>query len=236
MSEFKRYAIYYAPRDGELSAFAASWLGWDAGRGQSVAHPKLAVPMPISEITASPRKYGFHGTIKPPFVLSEKYSAADLHAALDILTTEFAPISLPGLELTALGRFLALTIDGDSKSLTNLAALTVRKLDPFRAPPTEAELNRRRTKKLTPRQEELLAEWGYPYVMDHFKFHLTLTGKLPKSMVEETRKALGAVLTPLLPKPLIVQDLCLFGEATDGMFHLIERFELSGTGTAPPIA
>lgn len=236
MTEFKRYAIYYAPRDGDLSAFAASWLGWDADRGQRVAHPQLAVPMPISEMTASPRKYGFHGTIKPPFVLAEDFSAEDLHAALDNLTTGFAPISLPGLKLTALGRFLALTIDGDSKSLTSLAALTVQKLDRFRAPPTEAELNRRRTKNLTARQEELLAEWGYPYVMDQFKFHLTLTGKLPKSMVEETRDALGAVLIPLLPKPLIVQDLCLFGEATDGMFYLIKRFELSGKGTAPSIA
>lgn len=66
--QFRRYGLYYTPRPGALAEFGAAWLGWDPVAGQSMAHPAIdGLPRDISEITASPRKYGLHGTIKPPF-------------------------------------------------------------------------------------------------------------------------------------------------------------------------
>ena len=35
--------------------------------------------------------------------------------------------------------------------------------------------------RLTPAQEALLMRWGSPYVMDEFRFHMTLTGRLAKA-------------------------------------------------------
>ena len=72
MEEFKRYAVYYAPEPGAFANFCARWLGWDAITGAEVAHAEVAgLPCPVSELTETPRKYGFHGTLKPPFHLSD---------------------------------------------------------------------------------------------------------------------------------------------------------------------
>ena len=229
MADYVRYAVYIAPEHGPLSGFAAAWLGWDPATGFSVAHPNVAgLTTPLAEITRSPRKYGFHGTIKPPFRLASGSTPERLMSDLADLTAELPPITLEGLELSRLGRFLALTVCGDQEPLANLASEVVRRLDHHRQPLTDEELTRRRSANLTPRQDELLQQWDYPYVMDQFKFHMTLTGRLPKAQIETTYEALQAKLAPLLPEPLHINDLCLFGEAQDGRFHLIHRYALSG--------
>lgn len=229
MTDFTRFAVYLAPEPGPLADFGSSWLGWDAAKGQKVAHPDLpGLPQPVAALTGTPRKYGFHGTIKPPFALAEGTTPTDLQTELAALTARLAPIRLAGLELTALGRFLALTVTGNAAPLADMAAAVVRTIDPFRAPASAAELARRRKAQLSARQDELLGLWGYPYVMDEFRFHMTLTNRMPKPDLTATRQALAPVLTPLLPCPFHVRDLCLFGEATDGRFHLISRHALTG--------
>jgi hypothetical protein len=45
-------------------------------------------------------------------------------------------------------------------------------------PLTEEELTRRRKAELTPEQDKLLVDWGYPWVLDEFNFHFSLTGSL----------------------------------------------------------
>lgn len=227
MKKYSRFAVYYAPEAGPLADFAAEWLGWDAARGcaaKPVALPGL--PRPAAEITATPRRYGFHGTIKPPFRLATSLGA--LEADLAVLCADLAPVSLDGLALHRLGGFLALAPVGDTAPLADLAARVVKGLDRHRQPPTQAELDRRRANPLTPRQEANLAAWGYPYVMDDFRFHLTLSGKLSEPELDQTARALEPVLAPLLPRPFRVADLCLFGEDEDGMFHLLHRYALAG--------
>ncbi len=227
MEKFKRYAIYYAPEPGALADFAAAWLGWDPVLGVVVAHPDLpGLPCPVAQITEAPRKYGFHGTLKPPFRLSGPLEA--LIADLEAYGRTQAPVVLDGLRLSQIGRFLALTPTGDLAPLERLAGEVVSALDAHRAPAGEAELARRRAAGLTPRQEALLAKWGYPYVMEEFKFHLTLSGKLTKEEAVATKDALAPILAPLLPTPFVIRDLCLFGEADDGRFHLVHRYTLSG--------
>jgi len=227
--QFNRYAIYYTPPKGALADFGASWLGWDLGTGQPVAHPDLPdLPHDIAELSQTPRKYGFHGTLKPPFRLAQDTDVDDLAQACATLCDTLAPLTLDGLELTRLGSFLAFTIPGQSTALSNLASEVVRQLDRFRAPPAPDELARRRKANLSPRQEALLVKWGYPYVMEEFRFHLTLTGRLPRREAEALRHTLAPHIQPLLPAPFRIDDLTLVGEDADGMFHEIQRFPLLG--------
>ncbi|TMV36066.1 DUF1045 domain-containing protein, partial [Thioclava sp. BHET1] len=98
MADFSRYAVYYAPPAGPLADFGAGWLGWDPVAGLPRAHPAVAgLPCPVAELTATPRKYGFHGTLKPPFRLAPGTEAGGLIAALDALAADLAPLALEGL-------------------------------------------------------------------------------------------------------------------------------------------
>jgi putative phosphonate metabolism protein len=226
MTRFQRYAIYVMP-DGPLADFGAAWLGWDALAGRAVDHPSMdALPRPLAEITATPRKYGLHATIKPPFRLADGTTLATLMADLAALCDRLDPVTLDGLTLARLGGFLALVPEGDTTALNTLAAEVVTTLDRHRAPLTEADLARRRKATLTPAQEAHLIRWGYPYVLDQFRFHITLTGNLPRAEAEAVAKLLETRLPPLLPRPFPVQSLCLMGEDTAGLFHLIHRYTL----------
>ncbi|MBU3261643.1 DUF1045 domain-containing protein [Roseovarius sp. PS-C2] len=226
---FKRYAIYYLPEPGPLAEFGAAWLGWDAASGQDMAHPRIdGLPLPAEQITDTPRKYGLHATIKPPFRLAPGTTENALNDALAAFCADQPAVTLDGLELAQLGRFLALRPEGDETALNALAANAVRILDAFRASMTEAELTHRRAANLNPEQDALLLQWGYPYVMESFRFHITLTGKLPKALARQTAQVLKPHLAPLLPQPFRIATLCLMGEAADGRFHLIARHELTG--------
>lgn len=223
-----RYAIYFLPDPSEdWAQFCTAWLGWDATAGAPVAHPDIpALGEPISALTAVPRRYGLHATLKPPFRLQAGKSPTALERAFDDLAARLSPVATSGLEITRLGRFLALTATGDLAALNALAASTVRDLDAFRAPPTAQELARRREAQLSPAQDKTLARWGYPYVMEHFRFHITLTGKLPKDTLTTTQTVLTRHLEPLLPRPFNITELALVGEDDDGFFHLLKRVPL----------
>jgi len=226
---FARYAVYVTPPPGPLADAAAAWLGWDAAEARARAHPDLpGLPRPVAEITATPRKYGFHGTVKPPFRLAEGTTEAGLRDAVRALCARLAPVEIPRLEVGALGPFLGLLPSGDTAPLDSLAANIVEGLDPWRAPPDAAELARRRAAGLTERQEANLVRWGYPYVMGEFHFHMTLTGPLPKAEREPVRAALADHLGPRVPAPYRIDDLTLAGEGADGCFRHLARVPLSG--------
>lgn len=229
MDKFQRYAVYYAPDRGPFGRFAAEWLGWCPLAGTPKPHLEVpGLPRPVEEITRAPRKYGFHGTLKPPFRLAPGSTPEALEDDVAALAARLAPVRMDGLALTRLGGFVALMPEGDTRGLSQLAAEVVSALDLHRAPASEAELARRRTAGLNEQQEALLAKWGYPYVMEAFRFHLTLTGGLTGPEAAQTMAALDPVITPLLPRPFVIRDLCLFGEDGAGMFHLIQRYALTG--------
>lgn len=229
MEQFRRYAVYYAPDRGPFARFAAEWLGWCPLSGIEKPHPDVAgLPRPVEEITRTPRKYGFHGTIKPPFRLADRSSPEALQDDLSALARRLTPVRMEGLALKRLGGFVALVPEGDTSALAQLAGEVVEALDHHRAPAPASEIQRRRAAGLTPRQDELLMRWGYPYVMDEFRFHLTLTGKLDTDEAARTMAALDPHFTPLLPRPFALRDLCLFGEDETGRFQLIQRYALTG--------
>ncbi len=218
---FVRYALYFTPPPGPLAEFGAAWLGWDPLTGTACPHP--ALNLPLTEITATPRKYGLHATMKPPFRLAPGQTEEALAEALAAFGAGEARVTLDTLEIARLGRVLALSPVGDETALNALAAATVRAFDPFRAPPTEAEMARRRAAGLSPAHEANLRAWGYPYVMDAFRFHITLTGDLPSATLDAVADALAPTLAPLLPRPFVIDALSLMGEDGDGRFHLIHR-------------
>ncbi|KNG93456.1 DUF1045 domain-containing protein [Pseudaestuariivita atlantica] len=219
-----RYAIYYTPPPGPLAAFGAAWLGWDPVLGTTVPHPEIGLP--VAELTKTPRKYGLHGTIKPPFHLAPGTTFADLLTKARKLCAAQPPLDLPPLHLDRIGRFLALTIAGEQAPLARLAATVVKDLDPFRAPPSEAELDKRRKANLTPAQDANLTAWGYPYVMDEFRFHITLTGRLQDPA--SAAAALRPHVDPLLEPRTRITDLTLLASDEAGRFHERARLPLGG--------
>jgi hypothetical protein len=171
---YSRFAIYYIPPEGPLAEFGADWLGWDVVRGREAI--QLGLPG-LHDITITPRQYGFHATLKPPFRVQAGATAEDPPAAVGDLANTLAPATCDGLEFTTPGHFLTLTPRGDVVGVQRVAEACARGLNGFRAPATQAELARRRQAGLSPRQEALLMQWGYPYVMEEFRFHLTLSGR-----------------------------------------------------------
>ena len=228
MRTYHRYGVYYAPPAGSaLARFGAAWLGWDAEAAREVAHPEVP-GLDVATLTATPRKYGFHATLKPPFRLAEGQDATVLADAVAHLAGRLAPVEVPPLALRRLGRFLALVPSHPSPDLARLAAACVTKLDRFRAPADAPELARRRRAGLTPHQERNLLAWGYPYVLDDFRFHLTLSGALTEDTARAAQAVLAPLTAPFCDAPLVVREICLFGERTDGRFHLVHRYPLTG--------
>lgn len=221
---YRRYGFYVVP-EGALFDAGSAWLGWNSATGMTVTQPDLPdLPVSAEMLTATPRKYGFHGTIKPPFVLSDGAQADDLNACARAFCAASAPVTLSALEVRRLGGFIAMVPSAPSSELATLAGAAVAALDDFRAPPTPDELARRRKIGLSNQQEEMLQRWGYPFVRDCFRFHMTLTGRTPKANAVCT--ALGRHFAPLLSKPFTIASLALMGEAADGAFHVIDRYPL----------
>ncbi len=228
-----RYALYYAPRPEEGLAVAAShWLGRSADTGQTralKAAPAFAAER-LAEITAEPRLYGFHGTLKAPIVLRDGASERDLLGAVGSFAAGRSAFAVPSMRLGCLSGFMALVPGAPSTELQDLADSCVIEFDEFRRPAAEAELARRRAASLSPRQEELLLRWGYPYVLEEWRFHLTLTGRIHD---EGERTAIGDLLrrqfAGFIDRPLAVRDLCVFRQPAAGRpFTAMARFRLGG--------
>jgi len=225
---FQRYAIYHAP-DGALAQLGASWLGRDAQSGP-LPHGVADLPgcRPMAELTTSARRYGLHGTLKPPMRLAEGFHPDDLIETLSAFAAQRAPVEIGTCRVAALGPFLAVVAVEQPAALDRLAADLVRDMDRFRAPPSEAELARRKAQGLSQRQLELLDAWGYPYVMEEFRFHITLSDALTDSERAPVMAAAEAHLAPALAEPVTLGDLAVFGEDESGVFHLITRLPLRG--------
>lgn len=226
-----RYAIYFSPRESSALWLAGChWLGRDAISGAELDHP--AVPgmdaAIVHELTASPRRYGFHATLKPPFRL---VSAASQNIFLEAVR-EFAncgkPFCLPRMEVRKLGSFLALRTVEICEELQQLSASCVKEFDHFRAAES-AEEQARRADGLDQRQRAHLARWGYAYVLDQWRFHMTLTNTLAEPQLSVLKEFLRDWFAPVLDEPVWVEDLCVYTEPEPGSnFNIAARFPLRG--------
>ena len=222
-----RVAVYYAPLpDDPLTEAAAAWLGRDPVTNAPVRQPDLPG---IAELTADPRGYGFHATLKPPMRLADGRSWNALLDAAEALAARIAPFDLPPMAVSDVHGFLALRETAPSAPLQALADACVADLDAFRAPPTEAELARRRRSSLTAEQDAMLVRWGYPYVFGTWFFHMTLTRRLSAEEKARIQPAAEAHFAAALAVPRRVVDLCLYTQAGAGApFVIAERLPLRG--------
>jgi putative phosphonate metabolism protein len=224
-----RVAIYYAPLpDDRLTTLSSAWLGRDPATNAPVRQPALEN---IAEFTAEPRVYGFHATLKPPMRLVEGTAWTSFVAAVRDTAASIAPFDLPPLEVRNLHGFLALQETSPCPGLQALADACVEQLDRFRAPPSEAELARRRRANLSAEQEAMLARWGYPYVFGTWFFHLTLTRRLTDAERLVMTSAAKSWFAPALSVSRQVEDICIFTQAAPGAaFVIAERVRLQRAG------
>ncbi|MBR0829228.1 DUF1045 domain-containing protein [Bradyrhizobium manausense] len=181
MTGFPRYAIYYAADAGDaLSRFGAELLGYDAHTGNELPFPAeaLQVAPDWRDVSADPRKYGFHATLKAPMALAPGRSEAELLAACAAFAGKTRPIPIIRPVVDAISGFIAVIPPEPVGELQQLAADCTVEFDAFRAPLTAEDRARRRPDRLSERQRDYLDRWGYPYVMEEFRFHMTLTGRL----------------------------------------------------------
>lgn len=181
MTGFPRYAIYFAAgADSALSRFGAELLGYDACTGNEMPFPReaLEVAPDWRDVSADPRKYGFHATLKAPMALVSGRTEADLTAACAVFAGKARPLPVIRPVVDAISGFIAVTPAEPVDALQQLAADCVRDFESFRAALSVEDRARRRPEKLSERQRDYLDRWGYPYVMEEFRFHMTLTGRL----------------------------------------------------------
>ncbi|HEY9012426.1 MAG TPA: DUF1045 domain-containing protein [Devosia sp.] len=214
----ERFAIYYAPpTTSELWQRAARWLGRDPATGNvSNADIPGIDGERLTTLTPSATRYGFHATLKPPMALAEGKTAEDLEEAMQRFVLRNGQVSIGRLELRLLDGFLALTPVEQSAELTAFAGRIVAEFDHFRAPMSEDERERRMRSDLTPYQIGLLDHYGYPYVMDEFRFHMTLTDRLALDAREEVIAVAADWFAPVLDRPYVLDRLSLFAEPEPG--------------------
>lgn len=220
-----RIALYWTPKHSTpLARAAADWL-----------KEEVKIPCVTSEeagrLVAAPNHYGFHATIKPPFKLRSRYVLEDVEreVALFVSEKQNKPFLLPCLEVARIGTFFCLRPKGESGQLKDFSAATVKRFDCFRKPAEEDEITRRRATGLTVHQDKLLLEWGYPFVLDQFRFHLTLTGNVQNpDHFQPLKQELLKRFTPSLQLPCSFDALSIFIQHGNQPFFEYSRWDLGG--------
>ncbi|KIU46457.1 MULTISPECIES: DUF1045 domain-containing protein [Bradyrhizobium] len=203
MANAPRYAIYYAPSsDSALHRFGSTLLGYDAASGDDLPFPDGVTP-DWRDVTQDPRKYGFHATLKAPNALAEGRTETGLLDACGAFAGRARRIPVIEPVVDAISGFIAVIPGSRSDDLQQLAADCVTEFDAFRAPLSAADRARRKPERLTARQCDHLDQWGYPYVMEEFRFHMTLTGRLSDErrgpIVAQLRERFAAIDLARLP-------------------------------------
>lgn len=216
-----RYAIYFSTdADHPLTQAAAMWLGRDAFGAE--------VPPPIGreELVAEAARYGFHGTLKAPFHLADGADEQALTDAFDTFCATTPAFEIPVIEVGQLGPFFAI-VPGKNAHL-DLAALAdrcVRAFEPFRAPLSAADIARRKPDALSDRQRQYLLDWGYPYVFEEFRFHMTLTGPVAEADRSDVASRLEMHFGAFAGRPLAASHLAIFVEAERGAPFNVSRIK-----------
>ncbi len=207
-----RYAIYFTPaEDDALTRKASRWLGRDAFSCDHYQDHR-----DYAEITADPRRYGFHATLKAPFELSDDTSEGELLASFEAFCAKQQVFDIPKLVIGSLGPFFALVPEHTHQPLQEFAAEVVDYFEPFRAPLSEHDIARRKPQNLTERQRQNLSRWGYPHVMEDFRFHMTLTGPVAEDRRNEMADVLSTEFSDFTDRPLTISGLSLFIEPARG--------------------
>jgi len=226
-----RFAVYYAPsRESAWWQAGCAWLGRDAQSGEDCARPQPpGLTRGLAALTDAPRRYGWHGTLVAPFKPAANLTQDDVVTAARAWALTQRPFALP-VEAATLGDFVALRpADAHGEAhMREVAASALQALDTLRAQPSAADLARRLAAPLSERQRTLLLEWGYPYVFDEFRFHMTLSNSLADADERAALLAWWRQRTSELG-PLAIDQAALFVEPAPGEpFVLWQRLPFGG--------
>jgi putative phosphonate metabolism protein len=231
MADFPRYAIYYAaPQGSDLDRFGADHLGYDADSGDELPFPREATRIAPDwrQLTEAPRKYGFHATLKAPLSLVAGTAEADLVAACAAFASRPRPIPIIKPVVDSISDFIAIIPAERSIELERLAADCVREFDAFRPPLSIEERARRNPPNLTARQREYLDRWGYPYVLEEYRFHMTLTDRLDPGRRAPILGMLRRRFQEIKLESFLVESIALFCQADrTSRFRVVGRWPLS---------
>jgi putative phosphonate metabolism protein len=231
MTNDPRYAIYYAPTPGSvLDRFGAPLLGYDAHQGIDLPFPDGIELRDWSGLTEDPRKYGFHATLKAPMLLAPGRSEGELLAVCAAFAARprVIPVIKPAVD--TIGGFIAVVPATPCPDLEHFAADCVREFDPFRAPLTDEGRARRNPAKLTARQRDYLDSWGYPYVFEEFRFHMTLTNHLDAGLRAPILEMLRGRFCKCGVSDLPIDRIALFRQDDRNQrFHVVGQWPLQST-------
>ena len=215
-----RHAIYYVPDPSSaLHELGSSWLGRDVFSNAVLPQPDDR----LTGFTMDACRYGFHGTLKPPFRMKENVSIDVFEAALSNLANQHESFSVGPIELRMIDGFLALVPVDENVELSHLAADCVQQLDNFRTPPGEAEVRKRRAVGLTVTQDALLQRWGYPYVLEEFRFHMTLTSCLSPEDAVWIHPLAQSYFKTVIGRPLQIDAITHMVEPDNGEALLVRQ-------------
>ena len=227
---YKRYAIYYVPSENsELDLFGKCWLGWDPYKGVETTKSdlsKLPSFKKFSSLVLTPKQYGFHGTIKAPFKLKNEYTYNDLENKVREISKQIHSFYFDQLIIKKLGNFIGL-IPTNNLKVNAVSNKFVEELDYLRDELSESEIKKRKPHKLTSNQKQMLFKWGYPYVFDEFKFHLTLTSKLNVVEIDDVLRSLQNILKQVNLNKISFNNICIFGQKSDEKFYFVQRFNFN---------
>ncbi len=234
-----RYAICFTPSASDpLTLVAATWLGRNVYSGEMVDPPAIR-GLGIHEIafyTAVPRRYGFMGLLKAPFRLAENMSEAGLLRELMRFSGTITPFEIPRLEVARLGGALGLVPSVPSQQINFLAASLVQAFDHYRAPLSEAEIERIDPDGLSAAQFANLHRWGHPHVMEEFRFQMMLTGTVSLCDMPRIEGVLRDVFEPALAVPVPVSNIALMVEEGAGGPFRVHSLHPMGKVSARKIA
>ena len=115
-----------------------------------------------------------------------------------------------------------------SAELERLAADCVREFDSFRAPLTPEDRARRNPTALTARQCDHLDRFGYPYVLEDFRFHMTLTGRLDASRRQPVLTMLRERFSMIGLRTLDIDRIAVCRQDTaNSRFRILSQFVLT---------
>lgn len=230
MPQYPRYAIYFVPpADSALYRFGASLLGYDAftGKGVPFADGIEAQIADWKQITVDPRKYGFHATLKAPISLAQGKTENELISAIEVFVQKPRTIPVITPVVRAIGSFIAIVPNALSADLQAFAADCVTTFDGFRAPLTPEDRARRNVAAMTEQQVKYLDRWGYPYVFEEFRFHMTLTGSLPAERRDGVLEVLQKRFAALDLNSIAIEHLALLRQSdAASQFNVIGHWPL----------
>lgn len=224
-----RYALSYVPeKDSPLADFGKTWLGRDIFSSEFTEQPKISriKPERLAELTHWRRSDGLHGVLKPSFQLNPSASNNAFMATAKLFAKYMKVVEIPQLEVNVIGKFIALTPTIPSRELVALASECVRNFEGFRQPLTIDMDSRYRKEKLTVYQNRMLQHWGYPYVMEEFRFFIPLTDRI-EDEVERTdiAAAVTALTKPAIRQPVQISALTiLMQDSRKDPMGIVEHF------------